>query len=596
MAEFLTTEIADRHVPAFRRGFVAAIEAAKKSVSLAKMEDGLRRIQDPGIDWAEFQQTLAEHVIPLIEKVVKASAEAHVPPNVKKQKTEVAPFPEPLHAPTYGFSFNITNPEAVNWIRAHAGELITDVTNETRMAIRALVQRSFQEGIPPRKLARMVREHIGLTRVHSIAAFNYEAGLTESVTSEAITAERAATLGNRYHDRLLRYRANNIARTETITASCEGQSQLWSQMEGEGFLDKDDGYKAWLVTNDEKLCRWCAPIPTMNGPIPRNEEFQTPRGPRMKPPAHPSCRCSWRLHFKDKSGKLPPPPAMPTGWKQSASGAWVPPKVVKPRRLKPRVTPGRVARVAHPLQPKLGTAPSIEQKFISGVDVDSNVAARRAGSEMAANLDRLGITDWDKAGTTPKKVASNWARIFRKGEAFDGVDSGNAARVRLAMDQNAASPRFRRAVHKYTDGKDVVVHRGPIAELTEGTREGAKRMGGASHVLDHKLNNWGTHTKIPRPGTAGSYDRSGLAGTLRHEYGHDVWDVVRATQPDLHSQWNRAYRSLRPEISDKLTRYAATSEMEGFCEAFSLYTDNKFDVTKFPGMDELWQIMKQIVP
>jgi hypothetical protein len=373
MAEFLTTEIADKYKPAFRRGFVDAINAAKQSVSLAKMEDGLRRMQDPGIDWNEFQQVLAEHVIPLIETVVKASGEAHVPPNIAKvahvddvgnpanvvervregsfdwRKDRIAvqygdtakqndpqPIPLPAAEPTFTFSFDITNPEAVTWIRAHAAELVADVTDETRMAIRALVQRSFQEGIAPRKLARMIREHIGLTRVHSNALFNYQNSLEEAITEGSQAAfDRAPKLFQRYHDRLLRYRANNIARTETITASAEGQKQLWSQMEGQGFLDKDDGYKAWLVTRDERLCPICAPIPTMNGPIPRKDAFKTPRGDMMGPPAHPQCRCSWRLHFK-KNGKFPDAPPMPAGWTQ-VGDKWVPPTPRPTRRLKPRI-------------------------------------------------------------------------------------------------------------------------------------------------------------------------------------------------------------------------------------------------------------------
>lgn len=89
------------------------------------------------------------------------------------------------------------------------------------------------------------------------------------------------------------YTGNTIARTETLTASNQGQQGLWQEAKRQGLLNPETTRRVWLVTNDDRLdTEICEPLDgeetTLDTPFP---------GGIMSPPAHPSCRCSLALKF-----------------------------------------------------------------------------------------------------------------------------------------------------------------------------------------------------------------------------------------------------------------------------------------------------------
>lgn len=94
-----------------------------------------------------------------------------------------------------------------------------------------------------------------------------------------------------------RYRAERIARTETIWAWNEGTLQGYKQS---GIIEK----KQWLSTEDNRTCDFC---PTMDGKIvgidvyyfDKGDTLKVPTGslpfkfePISHPPLHPNCRCT----------------------------------------------------------------------------------------------------------------------------------------------------------------------------------------------------------------------------------------------------------------------------------------------------------------
>jgi len=56
----------------------------------------------------------------------------------------------------------VTRPEAASWASRQAGQLIVEVTEETRRAVRLIISRAFAEGIPPRSAVRLLRQARGL--------------------------------------------------------------------------------------------------------------------------------------------------------------------------------------------------------------------------------------------------------------------------------------------------------------------------------------------------------------------------------------------------------------------------------------------------
>lgn len=182
-------------------------------------------------------------------------------------------------------SFNRINPEAVNWVDNYSFELIRGITDESKAAIRNVIARAFSEGIPPRDAARLIRASVGLTDGQAQAVVNMRADLI----SKGVSFDVATARANRYAGRLARQRAENIARTETMRASNEGQRQLWRQAQDRGYLPRAQ-QRVWIATEDERVCPVCGKLDGKRAAL--NGQFA---GGHDGPPAHPSCRCTQGL-------------------------------------------------------------------------------------------------------------------------------------------------------------------------------------------------------------------------------------------------------------------------------------------------------------
>lgn len=151
-------------------------------------------------------------------------------------------------APTVGFKFDETSPEAVEWVKKHALEVIDGMDEYTREQIRELLEDAFEGDYDVHDLADEIEDIIG---------------------DEA--------------------RAETIARTETMRASNEGQQQAWNQAVDAGLLSGGE-QKVWIVTPDDRLCPICEGMEDVTIPI--DEDFDV-EGERVStPPGHPRCRCT----------------------------------------------------------------------------------------------------------------------------------------------------------------------------------------------------------------------------------------------------------------------------------------------------------------
>jgi hypothetical protein len=184
------------------------------------------------------------------------------------------------------FRFDMTNPLATQAAREQAARLVTAVTDETRSAIRAVVARSFEEGIPPRDAARLIRPLIGLTERQATAVASHRRDLIESGSSR-----RAANASAKaYAEKLRGKRALLIARTETIAASTNGQLAAWDAAVKAGLLSSRSR-KVWITADDDRRCRFCAAMDGKTALV--GGAFQGGRfGVTQGPPLHPNCRCA----------------------------------------------------------------------------------------------------------------------------------------------------------------------------------------------------------------------------------------------------------------------------------------------------------------
>jgi hypothetical protein len=180
------------------------------------------------------------------------------------------------------------NIERIDWARRQAGELIQGVSMETRYAVRRIIEAAVARGTAPRETGKLLEAIVGLTNRDAQAVARYQATLVEAGTRPA-TVDR---LVDRYGTRLLKHRAQMIARTETIRAANEGRRAVWSRNVQEGTILPERWEREWvaIVPSDGRTCPYCEEQDGQRAPI----DGTYPDG-SAGPPGHPLCRCTESL-------------------------------------------------------------------------------------------------------------------------------------------------------------------------------------------------------------------------------------------------------------------------------------------------------------
>lgn len=209
----------------------------------------------------------------------------------------------PVSGAYLGMSFDVTNEEAVAWIEQHAADRVVQITSETRLAIRGIVQSSFTERFTPVESAKRIKEVIGVTQRQATAISKY----ADSLKAQGHKAATVDRLRKQYHEKSLRYRAESIARTETIDASVAGQQQLWEQAIRAGNIGRNEWIQEWIVTYDDRTCPQCRGMAGKRARV--GETFP---GDGRGPSLHTRCRCAVVLRrITTEPYKLNPPDYKP---------------------------------------------------------------------------------------------------------------------------------------------------------------------------------------------------------------------------------------------------------------------------------------------
>jgi SPP1 gp7 family putative phage head morphogenesis protein len=145
--------------------------------------------------------------------------------------------------------FRSTDPRAVDWIDKHGAELIDGISETLRDDIRDTMATAFED---------------------------------QDKTVAEIADELNALLDDPN-------RADNIARTETMRASNEGQLEAWDQAVEDGLLTGEEQVE-WITTPDDRLCDICEPMDGQTTGL--GDTFDVDGEEMDGPPAHPRCRCT----------------------------------------------------------------------------------------------------------------------------------------------------------------------------------------------------------------------------------------------------------------------------------------------------------------
>ncbi len=264
--------MADARVKDVKRSFLTAVASTQDEMVMAQVSEALARgdlaAAEGLINWTTFAAEMAaiqQVALELVREAGKLTAED------LSEESGIK------------LTFDLLNPRAVEHLQTHGAELVTQVTEETKAAIRSILQAGFEAGEGVDQLAKKVRAYIGLTQRQAQAVENLYARLVAEGKAPGWIEGQAEA----YRQRLLDYRAEMIARTETISAASEGQREAWRQAVDGGLVTGEEYERVWIVTPDDRLCDECAGMENQRAPI-----DGTYQGEIKGPPLHPSCRCA----------------------------------------------------------------------------------------------------------------------------------------------------------------------------------------------------------------------------------------------------------------------------------------------------------------
>ncbi len=227
-------------------------------------------------------------------------------------------------------SYNNTNTRATSQAQQNRYQLVREISDEQRAVVRRAVSTGTARGDNPRLIARDIRESIGLTETQAGHVTSYRRALESGdfdnalgralsdgrsdrtirrIRSEggALTPEQIDGMTESYRKNYVAFRAETIARTESLRAANEGTRELFKQA-----VERGDLLGAELVT------AWHAGPATMHArdshqamdgvTVPFGQEFALPDGTRMTGPGdarggaenNANCRCTTSTTYAPK--------------------------------------------------------------------------------------------------------------------------------------------------------------------------------------------------------------------------------------------------------------------------------------------------------
>jgi len=186
-----------------------------------------------------------------------------------------------------GTAFDLVDQRALEWAEQRVGNLIVQVTEEQRQAVRAVVDQALRGGGTVDDVAGALSRTIGLHDRYAMAVENSYQGTLSRLMAEGATRAQAEAAAQRvadaYRQRLLQARARTVARTEILSAQNAGRQLGWADAIEQGFADPNST-KVWVVDDPCDICE------ELDGEeVGWDEDFSN--GESM-PPAHPNCECT----------------------------------------------------------------------------------------------------------------------------------------------------------------------------------------------------------------------------------------------------------------------------------------------------------------
>jgi hypothetical protein len=290
--------LASDALPEVRRQFLEAVARMRGKLDMQAVESALARNDIEGVlrlvPFHDLNDALVEveaHLDTVRSDAFLLGRDAAVP--------HLHPEQLAIHLgerATLRVTFNHISPTVLESIRTTTGLRIKGITDNTRQAVREIVERAFVAGKHPRTIVKEIQAQVGLTPKQAVAIERLRTELTAAGTPPARVEKTVA----RAEKKKIKERATMIARTETIQAMNDGQRASWKLLVERGLLDGDAWEREWMaiVPTDGRTCPTCIALDEIRAPIDGDYE---PADAKGGPPQHPDCRCTEKLVPKKRA-------------------------------------------------------------------------------------------------------------------------------------------------------------------------------------------------------------------------------------------------------------------------------------------------------
>lgn len=172
-------------------------------------------------------------------------------------------------------SFDQVNDNAIAVLRRAKFDLITEFTRQQEEATRYAILDAVRRGLNPRDQALLFRDSIGLTSGQQRMVDNFRRLLEDDPrqallrelrdgrsdrTIEAalrngtpLTRDQIEKMVGRYRENMIAFRAEVIARTESLAAVHGGSYEMFRQAVASGQLDEREVYRTWITAKDARV-------------------------------------------------------------------------------------------------------------------------------------------------------------------------------------------------------------------------------------------------------------------------------------------------------------------------------------------------------
>lgn len=309
----------DIKINKIRDALIAAFSQIKDSVKLKEVQFALETTGIQGaveiLEGLQIEGIIDQHIIDDINTVILTGGQAMIESLPASATIAAIPF-------RYDMLYALT----ADRIRAYQTQLIQQISNNTRQAIMESLKADFMAGVNPKVTARNFKNTIGLTVQQERAVRNFERGLRELnprvleralrdkrydrtilnaiMNKKPLTEVQIEQMVSRYRTRYVAYRAEVIARTESLRAISIGQYTSMVQAANEGYIDRERMRRFWVHTRGPRTRPTHRLIDGMNPEgVAIDEPFITPLGPLLYPrdpngSAANTVQCRCRVRYK----------------------------------------------------------------------------------------------------------------------------------------------------------------------------------------------------------------------------------------------------------------------------------------------------------